>query len=88
MNVEKLKAWASSHQVRLTFEQVALAVIVFVVLLGCLIGFYSDALAARVVQLKEAIKDFLSLLSLTVGASWTRGHMDNRINPPDGDKHE
>lgn len=67
------------HSVRVSFETVALSIIVVIVVLGCVIGFWSEALAARVVQLKDAIMDFLGVLGTMVGFSFTRGHMDQRL---------
>lgn len=84
--IEKTASWLRSHQVRLSFEQIGAAVIVCVVIFACLIGFWSDDMTKRVVQLRDAIKDFLGVLGLTMGASWTRGAVDHGVNKIGGDK--
>jgi len=71
------------HSVRVTFETIALSIITVIVVLGCVVGFWSEGLAARVVQLKDAIMDFLGVLGTMVGFSFTRGHMDQRLKQGD-----
>ena len=79
-------AWLKSHQVRVSFESVALAFLIGIVVVACLIGFWSDAMAARVHQLAGDIKGFLGLLGLVVGGSWTRGAIDNGVEKFGGPK--
>lgn len=84
--IQKTASWLRSHQVRLSFEQLGGGVIVFVVIFCCLIGFWSDDMTKRVVALRDAIKDFLGVLGLTIGASWTRGAVDHGVEKIGGDK--
>lgn len=72
------------HTVRVTFESIALTIIVVVVVFGCFVGFVSNGLAARVAQLKDSIMDFLGVLATTIGLSFTRGHMDRRVDAEEG----
>lgn len=82
----KTAAWLKSHQVRLSFEQVACMLFVAIIVIACLVGFWSNDMAKRVVELKESIKDFLGMLALLVGGSWTRGGVDHGIQALGGQK--
>lgn len=76
----------ASHVVRLRFEKAALLVAVGVIALSLLVCFvamipqpWTKILADRVVELKDSIFDFITQLGALIGASWARGHMDNRL---------
>lgn len=79
MDDKDLTIAVKGHTLRLNFEKVALWTIVAVVIFGCLVGFASASLAARVVQLKDSVMDFLTVLGGMVGVTLTRGHMDQRL---------
>ena len=76
------------HQVRITFETIAMVVILVIVIFACLVGFWSKGLADRVVELKDTIMDMLSVLGGVLGLSLTRGHMDNKIQLQQQQKKE
>ena len=73
---------ATSHKSRLGFERLSgygLAVVVFSY---ASIGLWSDKLAARVVELAPSLSGLATVLGTVMGASWFRGHMDERIQIP------
>ncbi len=68
-----------SHKSRVGFERVAgygLAALVF--LYGG-IGLWSKEMAERVIALVPALSSLATVLGVVMGASWFRGHMDERL---------
>lgn len=69
----------ASRNNRLGFERVSgygLAAVVFI-FAGA--GLASKTLADRVVELSPALSTLAAVLGAVIGASWARGHMDQRI---------
>lgn len=68
-----------SHIARRRWENIGSGVFLLVIAVACLIGFYSDQMAARVNSLSGAIQGFLWVLAAFLGGFLARGHMDKRL---------
>lgn len=75
-----------SARARISFERIACYMMTAIVGVYAAIGLYSDQMADRVVKLAPSLASLAGTLGLILGASWARGHFDERLNQ-NGDPH-
>ena len=89
--VSKAVHAAESSAARLTFEQRAMALIVIILGIATLLCFVSlyptgwaKEIGDRINTMRDSISYFVGLMATTLGMSWTRGHMDKRVDAASG----
>jgi hypothetical protein len=86
------KRATASHRARLTFEQWAMGIIIAVLGLGLIICFvavmypaaWAKDMGERINSVKDTIVYFISLISVNLGISFTRGAASEHINKVEG----
>jgi hypothetical protein len=76
----------ASHKARLNFERFSGYMMAGLVAVYGSIGLWSKDMADRIVELAPALTQLATVLGGVMAASWFRGHMDNRLDQPQGDK--
>jgi hypothetical protein len=74
----------AGHTSRLRFERLTCYMMTSIVGVYAGIGLYSDQMADRVVKLAPSLASLAGTLGLILGASWARGHFDERLNSQNG----